>query len=408
MRQKNVPFFDTELIGEIMFIISKLFKNISALKNEKIPKIRRKLKSDSRGRSMTELLAVLALMAILSVIGIMGYSYGMDKWRANETLDELNNRTNLILESFARTGQISDNEFSKTTRLGYLVELKGDSTIKPSRLKITVKGAETGVCRELINMGRYLAKEMLIGHNQARKDNCEQAKNIGLTFVFDTSDYEAGMSERDFGACRNGNVYLSYMENPCETETIMNETICLTEDDCTSWNSACCIEGECVSGEIDSSTKERVCEDNEYCLKNSDCENSEYCNLSGDDCRKPKTGTCTQIKKMPDVVLNGKRFRQSQNAMSWWAAENWCKAQGMNLISLEEIDCEIFKGTYCTSNTLLSLRLAGIGRWFWVRNANEYDPACRAWHVRDTNFLAHGGRTGSINHLTTTALCIGQ
>ena len=44
------------------------------------------------GRSMVEMLGVLAIIGVLSVGGIMGYSYGMDKWRANETIKDINLR----------------------------------------------------------------------------------------------------------------------------------------------------------------------------------------------------------------------------------------------------------------------------------------------------------------------------
>ncbi len=36
------------------------------------------------GRSMVEMLGVLAVIGVLSIGGIAGYSYGMDKYRANE------------------------------------------------------------------------------------------------------------------------------------------------------------------------------------------------------------------------------------------------------------------------------------------------------------------------------------
>ena len=38
------------------------------------------------GRSMVEMLGTLAIIGVLSIGGIMGYSYGMDKYRANETM----------------------------------------------------------------------------------------------------------------------------------------------------------------------------------------------------------------------------------------------------------------------------------------------------------------------------------
>ena len=42
-----------------------------------------------KGRSMVEMLGVLAVIGVLSVGGIMGYRFAMDKYRVNETLNEL-------------------------------------------------------------------------------------------------------------------------------------------------------------------------------------------------------------------------------------------------------------------------------------------------------------------------------
>ena len=49
-----------------------------------------KLSISQSGRSMVEMLGVLAIVGVLSIGGIMGYSYAMDKYRANETINDLN------------------------------------------------------------------------------------------------------------------------------------------------------------------------------------------------------------------------------------------------------------------------------------------------------------------------------
>ena len=41
------------------------------------------------GRSMVEMLGVLAIIGILSIGGIVGYSYGMDKHKANQTINDI-------------------------------------------------------------------------------------------------------------------------------------------------------------------------------------------------------------------------------------------------------------------------------------------------------------------------------
>ena len=45
------------------------------------------LKSES-GRSIVEMLGTLAIVGVLSIGGITAYSYAMDRWRANETINE--------------------------------------------------------------------------------------------------------------------------------------------------------------------------------------------------------------------------------------------------------------------------------------------------------------------------------
>ena len=49
-------------------------------------------KNVESGRSMVEMLGVLAVIGVLSIAGIMGYSYGMDKYRANTTINDINLR----------------------------------------------------------------------------------------------------------------------------------------------------------------------------------------------------------------------------------------------------------------------------------------------------------------------------
>ncbi|MGN1063245.1 MAG: Tfp pilus assembly protein FimT/FimU, partial [Alphaproteobacteria bacterium] len=44
------------------------------------------------GRTMTEMLGVLAVIGVLSIGGVAGYSYAMDKYRANVTINDINLR----------------------------------------------------------------------------------------------------------------------------------------------------------------------------------------------------------------------------------------------------------------------------------------------------------------------------
>ena len=50
------------------------------------------MSKNQNGRSMVEVLGVLAIVGVLSVGGISGYHYAMNKYRANEVLDDVNMR----------------------------------------------------------------------------------------------------------------------------------------------------------------------------------------------------------------------------------------------------------------------------------------------------------------------------
>ena len=56
------------------------------------PRRRESRKSDESGRSMVETLGVLAIMGLLVIGGVAGYRYAMDKYNANEILNEVRKR----------------------------------------------------------------------------------------------------------------------------------------------------------------------------------------------------------------------------------------------------------------------------------------------------------------------------
>ena len=112
--------------------------------------------------------------------------------------------------------------------------------------------------------------------------------------------------------CANGNVYLSYMDDPCGTETPMT--------------------GNCKSN--------KDCESMEGC-ENGAC----FCNLGteGDDwedwmCSRPNVGSCMALGGKTDIPTDdSKTFVLSEDAFTWWSAVNWCKAQGMQFVEDTEI-----------------------------------------------------------------------
>ena len=73
------------------------------------------------GRSMVEMLGTLAIIGVLSVGGIAGYSYGMDKYRANETINDVNLRGIDLVRQVAMGQTLSLSEWPTISKAGYTI-----------------------------------------------------------------------------------------------------------------------------------------------------------------------------------------------------------------------------------------------------------------------------------------------
>ena len=85
----------------------------------------------------------------------------------------------------------------------------------------------------------------------------------------------------------------------------------------------------------------KVCwDENTACKTNEDCAtfgDDYYCDLRSSDCHYPTSGTCQTIGGSTSATVVGLgNVIRSNRVMSWWAADNWCKAQGKSLIPIEE------------------------------------------------------------------------
>ena len=73
----------------------------------------RRLKSKQHGRSMLEMLAVLAIIGVLSIAALVGFTYAMNKHRANETIyDVMLRGTNVPMIDEMRTIIVSPQDMS--------------------------------------------------------------------------------------------------------------------------------------------------------------------------------------------------------------------------------------------------------------------------------------------------------
>ena len=76
------------------------------------------------GRSMVEMLGTLAIIGVLSIGGIAGYSYGMDKYRANTIMNDVNLRAIDLIAQANRGGTPNLSEWPTITAGKYTIGLE--------------------------------------------------------------------------------------------------------------------------------------------------------------------------------------------------------------------------------------------------------------------------------------------
>ncbi len=98
------------------------------------------------GRSMVEMLGTLAIIGVLSIGGIAGYNYAINKYRANETINEINMRLLTIQNQSERDMDLNLNEFTDTTPLGYTIGDNYGWAEDDTRIYVGVSGLPQGAC----------------------------------------------------------------------------------------------------------------------------------------------------------------------------------------------------------------------------------------------------------------------
>ena len=87
-----------------------------------------KINTDS-GRSMVEMLGTLAIIGVLSIGGIAGYSYGMDKYRANTIINDVMLRSVDVIAQYDRTGDANIDSWPMTTAGKYAIGLENETIV---------------------------------------------------------------------------------------------------------------------------------------------------------------------------------------------------------------------------------------------------------------------------------------
>ena len=172
------------------------------------------MKQFESGRSMVEMLGTLAIIGVLSIGGIAGYSYGMDKYRANTTMNDVNLRAIDLITQVNRGGDLSLSEWPEKSTAGYVITLeKGTDGITGG---IKVSNVPQGVCEMLAENLLPQNTTLKINGADYTSGNCGETNT--LIFYYDTimADVEETCNGPVVdGACQ-----------PCEGNLVWNGTIC--------------------------------------------------------------------------------------------------------------------------------------------------------------------------------------
>ena len=170
------------------------------------------------GRSMVEMLGTLAIMGVLSIGGIMGYSYAVDKYHANQIMNDVNLRGIDLIAQASRGADFSLAEWPTKTSGDLDIGLEVDEATNTTEGGIYVNGVEKRICE-------IIADDLL-------------PKEIKL--VIDGESYVSG-------ACGETNKMVFYYDAVGEAlsgetddgcEGILNEGVCTPCPENTTWSDA--------------------------------------------------------------------------------------------------------------------------------------------------------------------------
>ena len=246
------------------------------------------------GRSMVEMLGTLAIIGVLSIGGIVGYSYGMDKYRANTIMNDVNLRAIDLIAQVNRGGDLSLSEWPEKSTAGYIITLeKGTDGITGG---IKISGIEKQVCE-------MLAKDLLpqnttlkINGADYTSDDCGETNT--LIFYYDT--IMAGVEEICNGPVVDGEC------GTCSSPFIWDGTNCVCPSSHPYWRSdynICCTSETSLPYEENS-----LCPNGQIFIRSGNqpygCKDIGWCEKQGGTYTKNEFYNCSGLGDGPEAGVN--------------------------------------------------------------------------------------------------------
>ena len=301
------------------------------------------MKHCESGRSMVEMLGTLAIIGVLSVGGIAGYNYGMNKYRANETINEINLRLMTLQTQSERNIDLNLNEFADTTPQGYTINDNYGWAEDDTRVYVGVSGIPQGVCEIIYEVMINRVERIDVTADRTTDDNTLCGDNNEMKFYVGS-----GVSVECDPPCADGEYCMSGIRCVKKWKDVRikctpgDNTPCGECMTCHGWgictpknNGNSCEDGNgiCLSG---------VCTPLENsCSKHSDCLDGYYC--------APKPGLCDSEKEgykcapldfsyYPVKTSDGmvEIWYKSNQYMYWQNAMAACEALGKKIPTLDQ------------------------------------------------------------------------
>ena len=238
-------------------------------------------KINELGRSMVEILGVLAVIGVLSVGGIIGYKYAMNKYIANETVNELAIRANDIAYQMDKlieanyVGEI-EMELGNTTRMGYPIMARMSPQYE-EYFEIFLSEVPSDICKLLLQSQWQSPYSIFVGieEYEATPDICNSAEKVELAYEF----YKDLTGKDELKEEAKHQITRCHYDHDCKCGTC-EQGICA---------SYCPVGAMCANSYSD--TRSWQCCLEEYVVNGVCCasvQNGQCCNESGDCCPESK------------------------------------------------------------------------------------------------------------------------
>lgn len=352
------------------------------------------------GRSMVEMLGVLAIIGVLSISGIQGYTYAMNKYRANQVLNEINMASHqLAIELLASRneqkmlslGDPYDNGTMMTENYPFAYGCGNyDSAERACQQTeygywISVSGLSKKICQSVLpeagNLPYIVTQEL---NGEIITDGVNYSENDNeILFLFNSD--ESGELEENVGVGNgNGNDNSDDEDEPTPTVSCPENTskdgqgglaVRLTDEATGKVLNCYC---ELNTKYTDSGTCDTL---PPTCSSNAECNRRYYCDIScsGSNCyttnTSNKTGTCQEVEEediQPAKPNTNPPFVRSKNSMNWWTAVNFCQALDMRLVTLNDYKCSTSQEK-CNSEIVESMNSAYDPGYGWTNT--EYSSS---------------------------------